>query len=159
MVPLLAAVPAIASLAGGLMKVLGSNHSSSKASEQVDFDRQLDTQVQRQNRLHASDPTHAIQTMIAMQQSGGPLPVEQQMMLARQLLGRAVQVQAPGGGMVTGVVTNLNFQGGQVQLLINGRSYPVSSVQALLNGVGYSGAINPGFTAAGSRSPSASYLA
>ena len=69
-----------------------------------------------------------VQTLIS---AVGGLAGSSQMAAATGLLGDTVTVTGSGGGAVTGVVTTVASQNGQVMLTVNGAAYPLSAVTSV----------------------------
>lgn len=129
MIPIIAATPLASSFIHGLFN---SMRGTPPASTSRDFPLEMTQQTQNEN---ATTQLGSIQGLIALQKSTGPLQPEMQMALAQQLLNKTVQLQDSSGNNVVGTVSNARLQNGQMNLIVNGKSYPLTSLQAVLHGV------------------------
>lgn len=135
MIPLLSGISAAASVLGHVLRPSRAEHGKQTAG--LNFQNQLANQLQKTTDQLTSKAqlTNKIQSMIALQQSTGSLPLDQQFTLAKMVLNKNVQVADSKGSPVIGKVSEVNFQNGQVQLAIQGKNFPISSLMAVMDGI------------------------
>jgi hypothetical protein len=132
--PILAVAPLAAALVNRLFDTFQTPKAPQSASTtKPDFSKDLAAEMKKKETKNVQ--TGSIQSLIALQQGMGPLQPEIQVALSQQLLNKKVQVLDTNGNNVVGFVNNASWQGGQIQLNINGKTYPLSSLQAVLKGV------------------------
>ncbi len=133
MIPLLSGISAAASLLGNIFRPSSTEHGKQTAS----FQNQLVNELRKPTNPSNANAqlTSQIQSMIALQQSMGSLPLDQQLTLAKLVLNKNVQVSDPNGASTIGTVSEIFFQNGQVQLTVQGKNFPVSSLMAVIDGL------------------------
>jgi hypothetical protein len=132
--PILAVAPLAASLVNRLFDSFHTPRAPQPASAtKPDFSKDLAAEMKKKESKNVQ--SGSIQSLIALQQGTGPLQPEIQLALTQQLLNKKVQVSDTNGNSVVGFVNNAHWQGGQIHLNINGKTYPLSSLQAVLKGV------------------------
>jgi hypothetical protein len=132
--PILAVAPLAASLVNRLIDSFHTPRAPQTASTtKPDFSKDLAAEMKKKETKNVR--ADSIQSLIALQQGAGPLKPEIQAALTQQLLNKKVQVLDDKGNNVVGFVNNAHWQGGQIHLNINGKTYPLSSLQAVLKGV------------------------
>ena len=135
MIPLISGISAAASMIGHVLSSSRSEHG--KQTADLNFQNQLANQLQQTtDQLNSNAQlTNRIQSMIALQQSMGQLPLDQQFTLAKLVLNKNVQVNDSKGTPTIGTVSEVHFQNGQVQLAVQGKNFPISSLMAVLDGL------------------------
>lgn len=132
--PILAVAPLAASLVNRLFDSPQTPRlPQSVSTAKTDFSKDLAAEMKKKDTQNIQ--MGSIQSLIALQQGMGPLQPEIQVALTQQLLNQKVQVSDPNGNSVVGFVNNAYWNGGQMHLNINGKTYPLSSLQAVLKGV------------------------